>query len=172
MKEAQIAKAAVMKVAAANAIPSIDVNKTVELLVDYKKYSFQKRVELLQQAAPEINRMACQLVDTFDKAVRIGITLDEKEYDALFRIIIENPKLTDEQIKMRLNLYTDSINKRTSSNGKELRKSIITFGGDILMLGLSIATVLLSANSGEISKQIGKTKRTQERMNGLFWNKK
>lgn len=116
--------------------------------------------------------MACQLVDTFDKAVRIGITLDEKEYDALFRIIIENPKLTDEQIKMKLNLYTDSINKRTSSNGKELRKSIITFGGDILMLGLSIATVLLSANSGEISKQIGKTKRTQARMNGLFWNKK
>ncbi len=36
------------------------------------------------------------------------------------------------------------------------------------MLGLSIVTVLLSANSGEISKQIGKTKRTQARMNGLF----
>ncbi len=84
-----------MKVAAANAISSIDVNKIVELLVDCQKYGFQKRVELLQQAAPEINRMACQLVDTFDKAVRIGITLDEKEYDALFRIIIENPKLTD-----------------------------------------------------------------------------
>ena len=71
-----------MKVAAANAISSIDVNKIVELLVDCQKYGFQKRVELLQQAAPEINRMACQLVDTFDKAVRIGITLDEKEYDA------------------------------------------------------------------------------------------
>lgn len=104
--------------------------------------------------------------------MRIGISFDEKEYDALFRIIIENQKLTEEQIKMKLNLYTDSINKKTSSNGKELRKSIITFGGDILMLGLSIATVLLSANSGEISKQIGKTKRTQARRNGLFWNKK
>ncbi len=104
--------------------------------------------------------------------MHIGISLDEKEYDALFRIIIENPKLTDEQIKMKLNLYTDSINKRTSSNGKELRKSIITFGGDILMLGLSIATVLLSANSGEISKQLGKTKRTQASVNGLLWNKK
>lgn len=172
MDKAQIAKATVMKVADANAISSIDVNKIVELLVDCQKYGFQKRVELLQQAAPEINRMACQLVDTFDKAVRIGITLDEKEYDALFRIIIENPKLTDEQIKMKLNLYTDSINKRTSSNGKELRKNIITFGGGILMFGLSIATMLLSANSGEISKQIGKTKRTQARMNGLFWNKK
>lgn len=104
--------------------------------------------------------------------MRIGISLDEKEYDALFRIIIENQKLTEEQIKMKLNLYTDSINKRTSSNGKELRKNIITFGGDIIMLGLSIATVLLSANSGEISKQIGKTKRTQARVNGLLWNKK
>jgi hypothetical protein len=47
--------------------------------------------------------MACQLIDTYDKAVRIGISFDEKEYDALFRIIIENQKLTDEQIKMKLN---------------------------------------------------------------------
>ncbi len=48
MDKAQIAKVAVMKVAAANAISSIDVNKIVELLVDCQKYGFQKRVELLQ----------------------------------------------------------------------------------------------------------------------------
>lgn len=40
------------------------------------------------------------------------------------------------------------------------------------MLGVSVASVFVSANSGEISKQIGKTKRTQARVNGLFWNKK
>jgi hypothetical protein len=40
------------------------------------------------------------------------------------------------------------------------------------MLGVSVASVFVSANSGEISKQIGKTKRTQARMNALFWNKK
>lgn len=34
MDKAQIAKATVMKVAAVNAISSIDVNKIVELLVD------------------------------------------------------------------------------------------------------------------------------------------
>lgn len=39
MDKAQIAKATVMKVAA-NAISSIDVNKTVELLVDCQKYGF------------------------------------------------------------------------------------------------------------------------------------
>lgn len=94
----------------------------------------------------------------------------KRNIDALFRIIIENPKLTDEQIK--LNLYTDSINKRTSSNGKELRKNIMTIGGGIITIGLSIFTVLVGAHSGEISEQIGKTKRTQARMNGMPWNKK
>lgn len=166
MDKAQIAKAAVMKVADANAISSINVNEIVELLVDCQKYGFQKRVELIQQAVPEVSKIACQLIDTYDKVVRIGTSLDEKEYDALFRIIIENPKLTDEEIEMKLNLYTDSINKRTSSNGKELRKNIMTIGG-IITIGLSIFTALVGAHSGEISKQIGKTKRTQAIMNGM-----
>lgn len=80
MDKAQIAKATVMKVANANAILSINVNEIVELLVDCQKYGFQKRVELIQQAVPEVSKIACQLIDTYDKAVRIGTSLDEKEY--------------------------------------------------------------------------------------------
>lgn len=167
-----LAKMAAIKVSKSESVKNFDVNEVCKQLVDLRKFSLQKRVELLSTAVPEIAGIADKIIETFERSIQIGSSLSENEYAFLVEMIVNHPELDNKQIKEKVDMFFGVANRNSAFKGEELRKNIMSFGKLGLMMSFGIATALLGKNSNEIAKQIGKTKRTEMRLNSLFWHKK